>query len=476
MWYSPASDFPAALAILPALAAFALMACAAGWLATRPLHALVLISVLVLQGALQLPLAINAGVWLYPEDLVFGALALACVVRFTVFRRRGAVPWAWWIIGAVQLLLVAWGMAAFGTQGGVDARGHAYLWISVLYCCSFPWDDAMLRGFQRICIGTSLVLCCLVAWRWINCLLDPAYEQTIMLMDSTGVRFRVVSSSAAFIIAAGALAVLHRMLGPRPLALGWPLLAWQLATVLVLQHRSVWVSTFVGILCLAWAGRGRASTARLLAAVAILAVPLALVALLPSEDGMLASVKSSADAAMSTKEGTMVGRVQNWDELLAQWWAARDPVVWLLGRPYGSGYNPVEMWDGEVFDMVPHNHFMHLLYRGGLVGLGATLWLFGRTWYLVLVAATRGAGSQRAWAPLFLAALSALYAYCIPYWASYDNGVLLGIAIARFGHSARAAAPVFRAAPARGFAAQAAPARGFAPRSLRAPRFSGRGK
>jgi len=465
MWYSTLSDTSPYLSIPLALATCLLVACLAGWLATRPLHAMVLVSALVLQGALQLPLAFNAGLWIYPEDLVFGVLALACAVRFALFRGPSRVPVSWWIIGAIQLLLAAWGIAAFGTQGGVDARGHAYLWIAVLYCCAFPWDDAMLRGFLRICIGTSLALCVLVAWRWINCMLDPAYEQMIMQMDTTGVRFRVVSSSAAFIIAAGALAVLHRMLNGKPLAFGWPLLAWQLATILVLQHRSVWVSVLVGILCLAWAGRGRPSTLRLLAALAILAVPLVLVALLPAEGGMLASVKSSADAAVSTQEGTMVGRVENWDMMLERWWQAKDPVFWLLGRPYGSGYNPVEMWDGEEIDMVPHNHFVHLLYRGGLLGLGATLWLFGRVWVQVL-AATRGAGPDRAWAPFFLAALSALYAYCIPYWAGYDNGILLGIAIARFGLRERALAPVFRAAPARRFAT----------RLLRAPRFAESGK
>jgi hypothetical protein len=73
---------------------------------------------------------------------------------------------------------------------------------------------------------------------------------------------------------------------------------------------------------------------------------------------------------------------------------------------------------------------------------------------------------ERTWAPFFLAALSALYAYCIPYWASYDSGILLGIAMSRFGVAGKAAVPVFRPARTQGFAVQA----------LRVPRFSGERK
>jgi hypothetical protein len=466
MWYDSAPGFEPLLAAGLAAAAFALLACMAGWLATRPLHAIVLICALALMGALQLQLSFTAGVSVYPEDLVFGAMGLACLVRFTLFCSPAVVPRAWWVLGAVQLLLMAWGIATVGRPAGVDARGHIYLWTMVLYCCSFRWDDATLERLLRLCIGFSLVLCTLVGWRWINCLIDPAYEAMIMQMDSTGVRFRVVSSINSFIIATGALGLLYRMLKGNRVALGWPLLVWQLLTVLILQHRSVWVSVFIGILCLAWAGGKRTSTPRLLAGLAMLVLPLAILAALPSDDGMLASVKSSADAAMSTKEGTMVGRVQNWDELLEHWWTAKDPVTWLLGRPYGSGYNPQEMWDGEEFDMVPHNHFMHTLYRGGLIGLGATLWVFASIWIKVLRAATRGAGVERSWAPWFLAALTALYAFCIPYWASYDNAILLGVALGRFGVAARAGAPVFRSAPRRGFAVQA----------LRVARFAGERK
>ncbi len=417
-----------ALVTLVAPAVFALLAATAGWLATRPMHALALVLALVLADASQLPLAFHAGLWIYPEDVVFAVLALACMVRLSLFARSGAVPRAWWLIGAVQLALAAWGTTLFGTGAGVDARGHFYLWIAVLYFCSVRWTGRMVGQVLDAWIACSLALCALVAWRWGRALLDPAYEQALMALDTTGVRFRVIGSGPALMICTGALALMFRMRDRTRRSPRW-LLPWQLATILLLQHRSVWVGTFVGVLVLAWTGRDAGRTPRMFAAALLLAVPLALLAVLPAQDdGMLASVRMSADQALSLHEGTMVGRVVNWQDLLGNWAASKDPVTWLVGKPYGSGYNPFALGDGTMVDMVPHNHFVHMLYRGGLAGLAATLWLFWRVWRAALAAARAPGGGPPA-APFFLAALSALFAYCIPYWVTYDSGVLLGIAI-----------------------------------------------
>ena len=248
-----------------------------------------------------------------------------------------------------------------------------------------------------------------------------------MAFDTTGVRFRVISSVSTLVIAIASLVLSFRILrGKLPIIL-WPLLPFQLAMIAILQHRSVWVSLFVGIACLLLTKSGAGQRLRAAAAFGMLLVPLVLALALPADNSVMASVRQSADQAVSLEEGTMVGRVVYWDELMQKWLGSGSAATYLVGQPYGSGYSPWEDDEGTIQDMVPHNHFVHILFRGGMLGLLATMWVFGSLWHAARV---RTRQAEQYWAQLFLAVLAALFAYCIPYWANYNCGLLLGIAIA----------------------------------------------
>jgi O-antigen ligase len=183
-------------------------------------------------------------------------------------------------------------------------------------------------------------------------------------------------------------------------------------------------------------------------------LPLVLVVALPADNSVLASVRSSADQAVSMNEGTMVGRVVYWDELMAKWLGAGIPT-YLVGQAYGGGFSPSELDDGTKQDMVPHNHFLHILFRGGSIGLLATLWVFGSVWRAAFVHTRK---ADRYWAHFLLATLSALYAYYIPYWANYDSGLLLGLAIGYLRSHRQAQMPIASSRTVPRFAAPRLPA------------------
>lgn len=429
------------LSVLLAVAGFGSLVAASGWLAAKPLHATYLALAMIVLEASNLPLSINYGIWLYPADLLFLILLLACLGRFSLFVSPRMVPGTWWVIGAVQLVLLVWGYRMVGSRAGVDYRVHFYLWVSVCYFCSVDWTEAMVvRALDRWII-CALALCLLTFYRWIYSALDPVYAQEIMGYDTTGVKFRVVSSFAAHVIAVGFLILMFRWInGSLPL-IQRILLPVFLLTVIVLQHRSVWVSLLVGVVCLIW--MAQLGGLRGLIGIGVLILPLAVFFSIPDDgNSVVASIKTSAVTAVSTKDGTMVARMGNWQELLVNWSMSKNPVTYLIGRPYGSGYNPSESEDGEdVLDMVPHNHFVHILYRGGLLALGATLVLF----YQLAVAAIRLARSgTKPSAPCMVGIFGAFLAYFIPYWATYGNGILIGIAISYLGirnlHALRAPA------------------------------------
>jgi hypothetical protein len=410
--------------------AFIVLAILTGWLAAKPVHAAFFgLSVLVL-GAYNLPLSVHYGIWLYPEDLFFALLALAWVSRLALFTTPRMVPGVWWTIGAIQFLLLVWGYRTFGSRAGVDYRGHFYLWIAVCYFCSVAWSDAMVKRVLDGWIVCACMLCLLSAFRWFGSALDPEYAARIMGLDSTGVRFRVVSASSALVIAVGFLILLHRALHGSLPVVQRLLLPVFLLTVVILQHRSVWASLLVGTLALLAVGQGKGVRAAV--GIGLLALPLVAVLAIPGEgNSVVTSIKTAAGSAVSTKEGTMVARLETWQELLAKWRNAHNATTYLIGMPYGSEYYPMETEDGqEMVDMVPHNHFVQILYRGGLLAVLGTVALLYRLCSGAIRAARAG---NRPLAPCFVAILGAFLAYFIPYWATYACGMLLGIAFSYLG-------------------------------------------
>jgi hypothetical protein len=427
------------------------MAGIAGWIAAKPLHGATLILGLVLLEASNLPIALKFGLWLYPADILFAVFGIACLIRFALFATNKTVPRAWWIIGALQLVLGVWGSFVYGTSAGVDFRVHFYVWVALAYFCTVEWTEAMIERVVNAWIVCSVCLCLLVYYRWLRSTLDPGYAQEIMALDTTGVRFRVIGSGPTLVIAIGFLGLLFKMLAGQVSLLPRLLLPLLLLTVVALQHRSVWASVLVGTACVVWTQQRANKASNPVIAVALLIIPLVIAFTLPPEgNSVLASVKSSAGQAVSTEEGTMVGRVANWQELVSKWAGSKNPVTYLMGSPYGSGYNPVESEDElGALDMVPHNHFVHILYRGGLIGLFATLWVFYRVWRSASKQTKHGG---KPWAPFLFTVLSASFAYYIPYWASYDSAMLIGIAISYLGVERHPRAAIASRALVTGFA------------------------
>ncbi|MDB5762849.1 MAG: hypothetical protein JWQ21_1844 [Herminiimonas sp.] len=420
------------LEVSSAILIFLVLGSVSAWIATRPLYAAWLVLGMVIVDAAKIePIAFDFGILLYPEDLLFLVLSISCLIRVGLMSGLKTVPRSWWIIGAVQFSLFIWGLATFGKAAGVDYRIHFYVWVAVVYFSSFNWTEGLINRVANAWILCAVCLCMVVYYRWIASAVDPVFAQKMMDLDTTGVRFRVIGSAPALVIAVGFLILFFRSIMLK-LSLGQRLLLPMfLLTIVVLQHRSVWVSLFVGIMCLLWTLQRKKYGRKTIIGVALMIIPLALFFVIQDKNsGVLASVMNSADQAVSTEEGTMVGRINNWDELLTKWVDSKNPTTYLIGKPYGSGYNPVASEDGKLtFDMVPHNHFVHVLYRGGLIGLAATLYIFYQLWANGIKFLKAG---DKRWTPYFLAVFAAFLSYYIPYWANYGHGLLIGIAISYF--------------------------------------------
>jgi O-antigen ligase len=115
-----------------------------------------------------------------------------------------------------------------------------------------------------------------------------------------------------------------------------------------------------------------------------------------------------------------------WQELLTDFARSAGPENWLLGKPYGSGYERIVL--GRLQEFSPHNYYVQLLLRLGSVGLLLFLWV-----HVALRQRMRAGVMSGLSAPVlhtvFLAVLTANLLFYIPYGAFYLQGAFYGVMI-----------------------------------------------
>ena len=375
------------------------------------------------------PFALNLGLWVYLPDIFVLLVLPAFFYRLIVLNKISMIPLAWWILGVVQVSLFAWGLMVYGTGAGVDYRPHFYVWLGAAYLATFNYDDAFAKRFLLFFTVMGLGVCIIAYYRWIMGALDYHFYQKLLRFDTTGVSFqRVVWAGPMFITGCAFLLSLYHVIIDRTKPLAWILAVLFGLTIVGMQHRSVWVATFAGVLVLVWGlSRLRLNVASKFLSISLVFVLLLLIIVASGQfNGVLNSVDDQFIRATSTTSGTFVGRVEGWQSLLKIWIDSHSPITYLVGKPFGGGYERFELGDlgGKSVSQMPHNYYVHLLYRGGLIGLFAFLWVI---WRAINVLLSRIRSKQDTLAPILLAMLVAELVYFIPYELDYAQMILFGL-------------------------------------------------
>lgn len=405
---------------------FALLLVALLVLSTRsPWVVITLLGVAMVAEAASIhPLALHLGLWVYPSDAFAGITAGGLLFRVLFMGKRSQVPLAWWVFGGVQFMLFSWGLAMHGSGAGVDYRPHFAAWAGAAYLATFAQDERFVRRLLLAVQFLAFGMMAVAVYRWVGSAIDMRFAREIDFFVTTGVPFRVLWSQPAFVIAMAMLISIFYAATDKKKGGDWLLVMIFAAFVLVLQHRTVWVAGMGGIGMLAFMlSKARAGMGMKMAAAGIGLIVLVGV-LATSLQGVSGSIQSQAEKAVS-KGGTFQGgRVSSWTVLLKDWATSGSPVTYLVGKPFGSGYDRyLTAFSTEAVHNQPHNYYVHLLYRGGLIGLGAFVWMM---WHAA-AALRRQLAVGDAYAPLLLAILTALLLYYIPYAVSYDHAIFLGL-------------------------------------------------
>lgn len=372
------------------------------------------------------------GLNIYFADIPAVIMAIALVYRVMILGYFKRIPNAWWYLGFAQLVVFLWGSLKYGTAAGVDYRQHFYFWVGSAYLASFGYSEDTIKRLFKLLYPVAIGLLGIAVYRWVEGAIDWQFQRYVDYYVTTGVAYRVIWVQPTFYIGLAMLLAIYSFATARlridqlVLAIGLGLI------VLVLQHRSVWVASVMGVAMLILSINQREKGAGSKVLIAGLGLVIAVAVGVTSLKGASDSVVLQADRALSTTGGTFVGgRVESWKQLVSSWVTSGKPASYLVGQPYGGGYSRYTSgFGGHEIGYQPHNYFVHLLYRGGLIGLVSFLWVYigGLKLFWAKVKA-----SKQDSAPIVLAMAAAFFMYLIPYAVNYSQIFIMGLILAVVG-------------------------------------------
>ena len=375
---------------------------------------------------------IPMGIKVSTDDLAFALLATALVMRVLFFElpRRQAVYGIWLAIGAVFFVSFGLGLSSFGTAAGVEARPYFYFWMAGLYFASFPYSPETLKKMWRITQWCAWLVAAIVVYRWVGLKFGFVSERLVEFAGASS-EFRVVGSNPAFFLGMiGAAYFALWLRDSRRSALFAALV--MLVLVLVLQHRSVWVATFGALLLVAWHQRAALAAKAFPVVgmgVAMVSIMTAFVVLNPSN--RLTETLARSTVSVTESHGTHADRLEGWQVLLTDY-AGYSPGEWMLGKPYGTGYERYS--GGSLRTYSPHNFYIQLLLRLGAIGVLLFLWA-----HFILRGRVRRTVVDSSDGSILLAVLAANLLYYIPYQGFYLQGAFYGVLIGYLATSLPAA-------------------------------------
>ena len=367
---------------------------------------------------IELP-SIKIGLNVYLHDAVFILIFLCALIRIIFMRQYMYISPLWAIYGIIMFFGLYSGLKLNGTGAGVDFRAFFYYWVGTLYFMSFSYTKELLEKVQKNWFWLCFILLGIVYFRFVAEFLHLPISQTWIGADSTGVRFRVINSSQAYLLGVTVIMLFVRYLLPEAIRPNRVITILFIVAVVVLQHRSVWAVTIIAVVS-AVLLPGVKST-RVLTNLLVIGI-VGFILLLPLlylgyADKFLGTISESAEKATNLSTGTFGARLAGWQHIIIYW--PQQPFInQAFGDPFGGGY--------AGMGTAPHNFFFQSLLRTGLFGtLIITLFyllILGKLYLKIM-----RHPDNKLYLILFFMLIIGQMAYYIPYSPMAEHGILLGI-------------------------------------------------
>lgn len=312
--------------------------------------------------------SMQLGLQIYPNDVISLLLLMAAIVGFA-YRPLpiNDGPFLLWLAFGVTIIVsFVIGLNEFGRYAGTEVRPFFYMWVAGLYCCGNDFSEAEIKRIARWCVWVAYALIGIATYYFVGVELGVIDRQAVFQEPESGV-FRPVGSHAAlFIASVGLVQTMAWLRGSGTRFAGLHAALFIIFTV-VIQHRSVWVAAAVGLLAVFILERRHLPRrfALLLGFTLSLTFVIAVAGAAGYLDDLALRLLEST-LSMADSGGTFAARVDGWMRLLEGWFGA-SPTAWIFGFPFGKGYT--RMYNGVIIEFAPHNFFLDLMLRVGIVGL-----------------------------------------------------------------------------------------------------------
>jgi O-antigen ligase len=363
-------------------------------------------------------LALPGGVQVYLTDMVASLILGAAVLRLLRTPRFDRFQRWLLVLGVLLLVSLVRGVAAFGMQPSVaDFRQYLFFGGVGLYFASFPVSIRLYDRIGRIWLAMTIPMMLLVCARWLAVFAGvnlgvPASKY------GADAAIRVIDGPFTFFLASAFVLTIPAWTWMRRERDRW--IRWVsvllLLFCLVLNRRTVWLAIAVGVAVVMLRDRRLGRRALLLVALGAVMTVVAFVWLGGLQEGSEPLVKSGS--------GNLTWRVEGWEALVGTW--SRSPLDWAIGQPVGSGF--ARQIEGIETQSGPHNFYIEILVRTGVVGLVALVALTVGLLRALWRTPTRDAGLL---GPGILPALLAMQIVWFLTWVpGSEQGLITGLAIA----------------------------------------------
>lgn len=348
----------------------------------------------------QVPV-LDVGLNLYPLDLLAVCAAIAAVVslvRYPVKPHLGHAALAVLVLLVTASLVT--GMRDYGVQvAGNEARVYfLHVLAAVCYIATVRPGASLDRTVVRVWTALACVYGVTAMFWWNR--VGIGSNADYVLIEGQRVNSRPVGAASAFVIMQSAVMLLCK---PRR-GLGTGLLAGTMVLIVVLlQHRTVWLAAVV--MAALWLVSRPGQVAPKAAGIGAVV----LLASLSADAGLTRDLALSA-----TNEDTLVWRIDSWRLLIGRLNGIGD---WLFGLPFGSGFT--RFLYGAIVEAQPHNYYLHLLLRVGLLGLCAAV--------MLVLAMLRRADHRTPTGLVLWLTMAGLACYCLSYSLPFEQSLLVGL-------------------------------------------------
>lgn len=404
---------------------------------------LAMLGAFLIETTLVTPPSIKVGLSLSTTDFVYIALLISTIFRvlFISTTKISGAYIAFLLIFSTLLIELTIGLVKIGSRAGVEVREAAYFMLAILYISSFQRSVVSYLSVWGYIRFSAALLILIVVYRWVGIKYGFVSQELVLVVGASS-EFRVVGANAALYLSMVSIGYLiYWTKSPQDIN---RLLSFALLGLLVvlLQHRSVWICFAFGVGVVAWNNKNLLwKHGFLMSSVGVSFLTILIGGLVFGESERLVETLARSLESMFESKGTHVDRYMGWYELLVDY-INGGVKVWILGFPFGSGY---ERWVmGALRDYAPHNFYVSVLLRMGAIGLLSFLVMHVLI-HINLLALSRLKKLDDDMKLIVNALLWSSLIYYIPYQASFLHGIIYGLALSYISESTNGA--FFAASP-----------------------------